>query len=696
MSFLTPWFLLGGLALGLPVVFHLIQRTTRERTLFSTLRFLRPSPPRLTKRNRLNNILLLLLRCLALILLALGFARPFLTGFSHRIGSQGTQRLLILLDASASMRRGVLWEEALQSVKTIVGNTSAGDEVAVYTFDRELQPVMTHSEWGTTTVGQRHTFALSRLNSLKPSWSATRLGLCLQQAAEILSEQERDREVPVRRRLILVSDQQEGSHADLLAGYEWPPGIELDLAPVRAKSGNNAGLQWIYSTADPSKSVTNGYQVRVNNATDAQRDRFQVGWSSLGSEQFIGQAVEVRVPPGQSRAVTLPPRPSSSAEAVQLLGDDEPFDNRIYLATAAKERTSVLYLGADRTNEARQPLFFLRSALTRDDPAQLDLRAHAPTDTLSPADLSDLSLIVVTDPLPDLTIALIQEQLERGVPLLFSPKTSEGGQTLAKLAGVQDLIFEDIIPKDYALLGEMDFQHPLLAPFSDPKFQDFTRIHFWKFRRLKPSTLPEARIVARFDTGDPALLELPFKKSRIIILTSGWSSVDSQLALSTKFVPWIDGLLDPENLHAEESHPWLVGDAVTLVPSSVDRQVRLPDGTMVSLAAHTNQFSRTSLPGIYRLEGTGASTTWSVNLDPVESQTAPLAADTWTRFGTPVGRATPASTTVTSTAAAATETEGQQKLWRWFLVGTWVILLLESIVARFTYSRQATLIPSLA
>ncbi len=696
MSFLAPWFLLGGLALGLPVVFHLIQRTTRERTLFSTLRFLRPSPPRLTKRNRFNNILLLLLRCIALILLALGFARPFLPSSSHRIGSQGTQRLVVLLDDSASMRRSGLWDEALQSVRTIVGNAGDSDEVAVYTFNRELQPVMTHSEWAATTVGQRQTLALSRLNSLKPSWSATRLGLCLQQAAEILSEQERDREVPVRRRLILVSDQQEGSHADVLAGYEWPPGVELELIPVRAKSANNAGLQWTYSTADTSKSVPTDHQVRVSNAADAKRDRFQVGWSSLGSEQFIGKPVEVLVPSGQSRSVTLPQRPSSAAEAVQLLGDDEPFDNRIYLAAAAKKHTSVLYLGTDRTNEVRQPLFFLRSALTRDDPSLLDLRAHAPSETLSPSDLSDLSLIVVTDPLPNSTIALIQEQLERGVPVLFSPKTSEGGQTLAKLAGVQDLILEDVIPKDYALLGEMDFQHPLLAPFSDPKFQDFTRIHFWKFRRLNPSTLPGARIVARFDTGDPALIELPFKKSRIIVLTSGWSSVDSQLALSTKFVPWIDGILDPENLRPEEIRPWLVGDTVTLVPSSVERQVRLPDGTMVPLAAHTNQFNRTYLPGIYRLEGPGASSTWSVNLDPVESQTAPLAAETWTRFGTPVGRATPASTTVTSTGAAATETEGQQKLWRWFLVGTWAILLVESIVARLTSSRQATPIPSLA
>ena len=77
MSFLAPLFLFGALAIGLPVLFHLIRRTTRERTIFSSLMFLQPTPPRLTRRSRLEHILLLLLRCLVLCLLALGFARPF-------------------------------------------------------------------------------------------------------------------------------------------------------------------------------------------------------------------------------------------------------------------------------------------------------------------------------------------------------------------------------------------------------------------------------------------------------------------------------------------------------------------------------------------------------------------------------------------------------------------------------------------
>ena len=74
MSFLAPVFLLGALAVAAPIIFHLIRRTTKEVTPFSTLMFLQPTPPRVTRRSRLENLWLLLLRCAVLGLLALGFA----------------------------------------------------------------------------------------------------------------------------------------------------------------------------------------------------------------------------------------------------------------------------------------------------------------------------------------------------------------------------------------------------------------------------------------------------------------------------------------------------------------------------------------------------------------------------------------------------------------------------------------------
>ena len=43
------------IAVSLPIVFHMFRRTPSGRQLFSTLMFLDPSPPRITRRARIEN-----------------------------------------------------------------------------------------------------------------------------------------------------------------------------------------------------------------------------------------------------------------------------------------------------------------------------------------------------------------------------------------------------------------------------------------------------------------------------------------------------------------------------------------------------------------------------------------------------------------------------------------------------------------
>ena len=61
MSFLAPLYVLGLAAVAAPIVFHLIRRSPRGEVPFSSLMFLSPTPPRLTRRSRLDHWLLLLL-----------------------------------------------------------------------------------------------------------------------------------------------------------------------------------------------------------------------------------------------------------------------------------------------------------------------------------------------------------------------------------------------------------------------------------------------------------------------------------------------------------------------------------------------------------------------------------------------------------------------------------------------------------
>ena len=105
MSFLTPLYALAGLAIALPILFHLIRRRPKERKLISSLMFLDPTPPRLTRQSRIDQWILLLLRAAAIGLLAFAFTRPYWNMPAEKDADKiGSQRML-LVDTSASMRR---------------------------------------------------------------------------------------------------------------------------------------------------------------------------------------------------------------------------------------------------------------------------------------------------------------------------------------------------------------------------------------------------------------------------------------------------------------------------------------------------------------------------------------------------------------------------------------------------------------
>src|SRR5438874_5567939 len=148
MALLAPLYFAGALAVALPIIFHLIRRTPHSRQIFSSLMFLSQSPPRLTRRSRLTNILLLILRGLALIVLAAAFCRPFFGSAADLESSRaGGRRVAILIDTSASMRRGDLWEQAVKQAEAAVAELSPADEASLYFFDERVRPAMTVTEW---------------------------------------------------------------------------------------------------------------------------------------------------------------------------------------------------------------------------------------------------------------------------------------------------------------------------------------------------------------------------------------------------------------------------------------------------------------------------------------------------------------------------------------------------------------------
>jgi hypothetical protein len=105
MTFLYPLMLGGLVAVGLPILLHLLMRQKPKHVMFPAFRFLQQKAKRNQRKIRLRHLLLLLLRMLLLALICLALAKPRV--FSDRVGPIGganqAAAAVLVVDTSLSM-----------------------------------------------------------------------------------------------------------------------------------------------------------------------------------------------------------------------------------------------------------------------------------------------------------------------------------------------------------------------------------------------------------------------------------------------------------------------------------------------------------------------------------------------------------------------------------------------------------------
>ncbi len=723
MSFLMPLYIAGAATIAFPIIFHLIRRTPRGQIPFSTLMFLRPSPPRLTRRSRLDNLFLLLLRAFVLFLIAFAFARPFFRGFAaFDTGNVPGRRMAILIDTSASMRRPGLWAAALEDIDQTLSHCDPSDQLAVMTFDQRVRSIVTFDETNKLTNVQRRQLVRQRVDDLAPTWHATDLDRALVAAAETLesSSSTIDSERQTRLQVILITDMQRGARLDGLQSYQWPRHVRVDLHRLAAARPGNAGLQVIDSSRDnPDSTEDEALMVRIGNASDTLNADFALDWTEVGAlddaiplpapiegldDRSPASAQDTRidrlttgryhVPPGESRVVRAPPRPVRRRMGrLVLSGDPAEFDNCWYIAVPSEETTTVTYVGDDDAETLRTLRFYLERVFS-DEPfrrIQVETRRIENLPNLDNPILRPL--VVLAEPTSERQSTLLNEYVRRGGTLLIvlsrpanpNDSPSETRASLRRLLREPELrLSEGAVAGQYVMLRDVNFRHRLFEPFADPQYSDFTKIHFWHYRKLILPQDSSANRLASFETNDPFLVEQPMSQGRIYVMTSGWQSADSELALSSKFPPLMTALVSRHSVRSTMTDRHYVGDPVRLrpEPGQVGRELIRPDGKRIGIESSIEQYKATDTPGLYTIVSPARTYRFAVNIDPRESHTDVRDVDELEQLGVVIGtQPTRFELADERRALHDVELEKRQHLWQWLLVGAIVLLLGETLLA---------------
>ncbi|MBM4089154.1 MAG: VWA domain-containing protein, partial [Planctomycetes bacterium] len=135
MTFGTAIFLWAALAGLVPIVLHMINRQNAPVVYFSTLRFLRLSVQRTRRRKRVHDLLLLLLRVAALVLIAVALARPALRWLHRWVGGESSTAVVLIVDNSSSLatrdQNGPRWDRVSSATLQILDQLQDGDQVAL-------------------------------------------------------------------------------------------------------------------------------------------------------------------------------------------------------------------------------------------------------------------------------------------------------------------------------------------------------------------------------------------------------------------------------------------------------------------------------------------------------------------------------------------------------------------------------------
>jgi hypothetical protein len=672
LSFVVPAFLAGLLALAVPVLIHLTRRPTRDSAPFPSLMFLRRIPHRSTQKRQIHRWPLLLLRCAAIALLVLAFARPFLErdGAPLLAGGGGDREVVILLDRSFSMGYGERWSEAVSAALEVVDGLSIGDRATLVLFDAG-------AEASTEATSDRGVLRAA-IRRAEPGTRTTRYAPGMRYAARLLSTSP----LP-RRELVVISDFQRNAwdtDAAEIGSIRLPGGTAVTPIVIGA---DDALENVTVAQVEIQRSVAEGRE-RVSPTARVARRGGDDPREVPVTLELDGRAVETRTltlganesGTVQFAAVTLPATGTLRA-TVRTPADDLTIDDAFNFVLSADQGVGVLIVEGPNVTSAAS--FYLERALAIGTNPGFRTTVRRAGD-LRAADLASHSVVIMNQaPVPGGEVGeRLREHVDNGGGLVLILGDNAPGDWSGVLpGGVPPAV--DRLASGGTALGYVDLGHPIFEPFAGPRSGDLSAGRVYRYRPLQSGAMP--RVLARFGDGGTALAERPVGNGRVLIWTSTLDASWNDLALQPVFLPFLHQLVKYSAGYAP-GQGWLtVGEAfdplaalppgerydLALAPSG--ERIALGDGAPLELGE----------VGFYELRDSGDDGrrfSLAVNVDPAGAELdtfdpADLAA------ALSIG-GDPADGTLAFQELSLAERERQQSGWWYLIVLAFILLAVET------------------
>jgi Aerotolerance regulator N-terminal/von Willebrand factor type A domain/CARDB len=586
---INPWLLVAGaLAVLLPILIHLLNRRQFRVVNWAAMDFLLAADKKNRRRIRLEHLILLVLRCLAVFLIGLVLARPFLpTSATAGLIDAARFERIVILDDSLSMQARLASESVWEAAKQrLIDLTS---ELARQSANSELTLILT------SQANQRLLNAVplhagssddikSAIERLEASDGVAQIDAALHSINDYISSQPAN----VNRVVYLLTD---------LRVPDWGPAGESgpleSLAQLSKKAqgcylidvgdndDRNLTIAEIRPEATLLQGVASAFDVVVKNQGSAPARDVRVNFSIEGALPLVatidqlaaGETTSVQfhtiVIGGQSDddvASRLPPqRVQVELQTAERGADDRLHaDSVAFFAARPLRAIEVLIIDGDASiRYGQSESFYLSRALAPAGPVSSGILPEVVPD--GDVDLLALNKYAVVfllncNRLGDKTADNI-EQLERwvaaggGLVIMPGDQIEEpfynthfwrDGRGLSPLK--LERIRGDKAQTSWISLRVVDANHEVLKPFggqSNPLLENVKVFRWWGSAASEERSGSEIGVLARLSDSDdsPAIAEKALGNGRVVAFAvpadadwHNWTSDPSYLLIMQDFV----------------------------------------------------------------------------------------------------------------------------------------------------------------
>ncbi|MCE0483176.1 MAG: BatA domain-containing protein [Methylacidiphilales bacterium] len=676
MTFLNLGALFGLAAVSIPIIIHLLNRMQVREVHWAAMRFLLESVQKNQRRLQIEDMILLILRCLLIALLILALSRPTWQTGPHSTGSHQVTAVLILDDSySMGLTNGIQtsFQRAQSAAEQILQTFPTGSSAALFFAANNVQPAIALPTLDFNLL--RKTIRQAKLTD-----RSTDLGEALQLAIATLEKQSSG-----SKEIYVITDGQANGWGSLdqlqkqLSDAQKQ--IILHVVLVGGESQSNLGVTGLRLEGGLTP-VGQPLRCAVEVTNESESEARDVRVSLIVDDQpAVDETIIDHIAPGTARSVALFAKFRTDGYhsiTARIPPDRLPADDQRTIAVRAINQVKVLLVqGSTPPSPSEADDFFIRNALVPVAASEVS-QYYIKTTTINATQLPSTALddydavfLLDVDSFDPSEIPVLSGYVRQGGGLVVFP-----GPDCRTEFYNQEMGRDGFLP---ATLGAMkgnatdhtkffslqtkDYDHPIVTLWNDPASGTLAPAHFYAYYPLTPqpwkAPAPNAtdapsgqpRVIAHFvQNDDPFAVEHTWGAGRLILFASSATLAWNDLPTCQAYVPLIQRVLgslverqaEGLNIQVGQKFSYIVSndlidkDVSVTVPGQTDPP-RVVGQVTLNNALPTVEFDDTDLSGPYHLSVAGSPPTpilFAAQSDPNESNLTPLSADQLKTLGT--------------------------------------------------------------